>query len=167
VRAGWLKHLARSIYRIRAYRPLDDLVDQPRGNARQGGLGRRGALLRDIGSAGSRAMPRTNILAIASETWIPARPPAFVYTTGSSELEGCFAVIDSLAIIGTSGTNPRLWTDTFLDSGRSVGTLVGDPARLAPRPGQTRVAFGLHDFAGSRPPCQVSIFRRSSLLAPR
>ena len=53
----------------------------------------------------------------------------------------------SVAIIGTTGTNSQLWTDTFLDAGWSVRSLVRDPACLAPRPGQTRAAFNLDDFA--------------------
>jgi hypothetical protein len=42
---GLLKRLGCGIYRIRAHRPFDDLVDQLRGNARQGGIGRRVLLL--------------------------------------------------------------------------------------------------------------------------
>ncbi len=54
---------------------------------------------------------------------------------------------DSIAIIGTTGTNSRVWTEAFLKGGWSVRNLVRDPARLVPRPKQEAVAFDLDDFS--------------------
>jgi uncharacterized protein YbjT (DUF2867 family) len=66
----------------------------------------------------------------------------------SSKLERDFVVTNSIAIIGSTGTNSQLWTDTFLKAGWSVRNLVRDPAHLVPQRGQTGAAFNLDDFAG-------------------
>jgi hypothetical protein len=54
----------------------------------------------------------------------------------------------SIAIIGQSGTNARLWTEAFLKAGWRVCNLVRAPEAVAPRPNLRAVAF---DFTIAQP----------------
>jgi uncharacterized protein YbjT (DUF2867 family) len=47
----------------------------------------------------------------------------------------------TIAIIGSSGTNARPWTDAFLAAGWQVRNLVRAPHKVAPRPNLTAAAF--------------------------
>jgi uncharacterized protein YbjT (DUF2867 family) len=53
----------------------------------------------------------------------------------------------SIAIIGQSGTNARLWTEAFLKAGWRVCNLVRAPEAVAPRPNLRAVAFDFDDRA--------------------
>ena len=50
-----------------------------------------------------------------------------------------------IALIGTTGNNSKHWTESFLNAGWSVRSLMRDPTRLAPRPNQTAERFDLDD----------------------
>ncbi len=51
----------------------------------------------------------------------------------------------TIAIIGSAGTNARLWTTAFLAAGWRVRNLVRDPSRVAPRANLIAVAFDFDD----------------------
>ena len=83
-----------------------------------------------------------------------------------------------IALIGTTGTNSRHWTDAFLKAGWSVRSLMRDPSRLTPRPNQTAQRFDLDDtetyepaLAGAdvlglvTPPDLKQVERESALIA--
>lgn len=83
-----------------------------------------------------------------------------------------------IALIGTTGTNSRHWTDAFLKAGWLVRSLIRDPARLIPRPNQTAELFDLDDpdtyeraLAGAdvlglvTPPDLKQVERESALIA--
>jgi len=83
-----------------------------------------------------------------------------------------------IALIGTTGTNSRHWTDAFLKAGWSVRSLMRDPSRLTPRPNQTAERFDLDDtetyepaLAGAdvlglvTPPDLKQVERESALIA--
>jgi uncharacterized protein YbjT (DUF2867 family) len=57
----------------------------------------------------------------------------------------------TIAIIGTSGTNARPWTDTFLLNGWRVRCLVRQPRQVAPRPRLTPALLNLSDPRGYGP----------------
>jgi uncharacterized protein YbjT (DUF2867 family) len=51
----------------------------------------------------------------------------------------------TVAIIGSSGTNARPWTDTFLAAGWQVRRLVRDPRKIESRPHLTAAVFDFGD----------------------
>ncbi len=59
----------------------------------------------------------------------------------------------NIAIIGSSGTNARPWTDAFLAAGWHVRSLVRDPQKIESHPHLTAAAF---DFDDQRVTCRRS-----------
>jgi len=51
----------------------------------------------------------------------------------------------TIAIIGSSGTNARPWTDAFLKAGWHIRSLVRDPRKIERRPHLTATAFDFSD----------------------
>ena len=51
----------------------------------------------------------------------------------------------TIAIIGSSGTNARPWTDAFLRAGWHIRSLVRDPLKIESRPHLTATAFDFSD----------------------
>ena len=62
----------------------------------------------------------------------------------------------TIAIIGSSGTNARPWTDAFLKAGWHIRSLVRDPRKIESRPHLTATAFDFSDPQSltKRPECQ-------------
>jgi uncharacterized protein YbjT (DUF2867 family) len=57
----------------------------------------------------------------------------------------------TIAIIGTGGTNARLWIEAFLAKGWRVRNLVRDPGKTVKRPHLTAVAFDFTDQRSHEP----------------
>jgi uncharacterized protein YbjT (DUF2867 family) len=53
--------------------------------------------------------------------------------------------VKTIAIIGSSGTNARPWTDAFLEAGWHIRSLVRDPRKIESRPHLTATAFDFSD----------------------
>jgi hypothetical protein len=63
----------------------------------------------------------------------------------------------TIAIIGSSGTNARPWTRTFLAAGWAVRRLVRDPRKIESRPYLGAAAFDFGDPHSTRPPLRASM----------
>jgi uncharacterized protein YbjT (DUF2867 family) len=57
----------------------------------------------------------------------------------------------TIAIIGSSGTNARPWTDAFLAAGWAVRSLVRDPRKIESRPHLVATAFDFDDAQSHAP----------------
>ena len=57
----------------------------------------------------------------------------------------------TIAIIGSSGTNARPWTDAFLAAGWHVRSLVRDPGKIESRPHLSAAAFDFADQTSHAP----------------
>jgi hypothetical protein len=54
-------------------------------------------------------------------------------------------IMKTIAIIGSSGTNTRPWTDAFLKAGWHIRSLVRDPRKIERGPHLTATAFDFSD----------------------